>query len=254
MPKTYRAIQQWDNWLENFAGQNVLEAEKKILPSILSKFYGTQSLLIGSPRQYELLKSCVIPNQMLLSPMLRPGHQNNIFSIESGLHELPIASGSIDLVLLPHILEYIDNPRQALAEACRIVKPQGHIVIFGFNPISFWGFKKLWSKNKSPPWSGNFFSARSIKEWLWLADFELVAQKTFMYRPPVNNIKLYKKLEFMEWLGRKLHAPIGGIYLIVAQAKVIPLTPIKLTWKQKISDVRLPAIGMPRPTIRNQRL
>lgn len=54
--------------------------------------------------------------------------------------------------------------------------------------------------------------------------------------------------------GRKCHVPTGGVYLIVAQAKVIPLTPIKLTWKQKLSDVRLPAIGMPRPTIRNQRL
>jgi SAM-dependent methyltransferase len=253
LPKTYRAIQQWDQWLENFPGNSVLEAEKNFLPSILSQFYGTQSLLIGSPRQFELLKSSVIPSQILLSPLLSHLHHKNIYSIESGLHELPVASGSIDLVMLPHILEHIDNPRQALAEACRIVKPQGHIVLFGFNPYSLWGLKKLWTRHKNnPPWSGNFFSSSSIKEWLTLADFELIKHKTLLFRPPVN-ARLYKKLEFMEWIGRKLNAPIGGIYLIVAQAKVIPLTPIKLTWKQKLSDVRLPIMGVPRPTIRNQR-
>jgi SAM-dependent methyltransferase len=253
LPKTYRTIQQWDNWLEKFPGKMVLDAEKKILPSILAQFYGTQSLLIGSPRQLELLKSSVIPNQVLLSPLLSRHPPKNIFGIESGLHDLPIASGSVDLVLLPHILEYIDNPRQALAEACRIVKPQGHIVIFGFNPYSLWGIKKLWSREKHPPWSGNFFSASFIKESLALSDFELIKHKTFLYRPPVNAENFYNRLKFMEWLGRKLCLPMGGIYLIVAQAKVIPLTPIKLTWKQKLSDVRLPVIGVPRPTVRNQR-
>jgi SAM-dependent methyltransferase len=231
----------------------VLDAEKKALPALLAQFYGTQSMLIGSPRQFELLKSSMIPNQVLLSPLLSHQHNKNFFSIESGLHDLPIASGSVDLVLLPHILEYIDNPRQALAEACRIIKPQGHIVIFGFNPYSLWGIKKLLSHEKTPPWSGNFFSSSSIKEWLTLSDFELIKHKTFFYRPPLNSEKFFNKLKIMEWLGRHLHLPVGGIYLIVAQAKVIPLTPIKLTWKQKLSDVRLPVIGVPRPTVRNQR-
>ena len=54
--------------------------------------------------------------------------------------------GSIDLVILPHILECIDNPRQLLAEACRIIKPEGHIIICGFNPHSLWGLKKIMGK------------------------------------------------------------------------------------------------------------
>jgi hypothetical protein len=49
------------------------------------------------------------------------------------------------------------------------------------------------------------------------------------------------------------HLPMGGIYSLVAQAKVIPLTPIKLRWKQKLSDVKLTASigGIPKPTVRN---
>ena len=251
MAKTYRAIQQWDRWLADYPGQSILNAEKKILPSTLAQFYGSQALLIGSPRQQVLLNSSVIPNQLLLSPVHSHDHKTEFRSIESGLHELPIASGSIDLVIVPHMLEHIDNPRQALAEACRVIKPQGHIVIFGFNPISLWGLKKLWTTEKKLPWSSNFLAASVVKEWLSFSDFELVKHKTFLFRPPMQHEGLYKKLEFMEWFGRKCGAPFGGVYMIVAQAKVIPLTPIKLTWKQKLTDVRMPVMGVPRPSIRN---
>jgi SAM-dependent methyltransferase len=250
LAKTYRAIQQWDQWLSHFPGQSVLDAEKNFLPSTLAQYYGCQALLIGSPQQQVLLTSTVIPNQLLLSPLLSHNHKTELRSVECGLHELPIASGSIDLVMVPHILEYIDNPRQTLAEACRIVKPQGHIIIFGFNPISLWGLKKLYTKQTTPPWSGNFLAAAQVTQWLNLADFELVEHKTFFFRPPVNSVRLHHRLRFMEWLGRKIGAPLGGIYILIAQAKVTPLTPIKLSWKQKLSDVRMPVIGVPRPTIR----
>ena len=61
---------------------------------------------------------------------------------------------------------------------------------------------------------------------------------------------LFNKLSFMEWFGRKFHLPFGGIYTLIAQAKVIPLTPIKLRWKQKLSDVKLGSISLPKPTAR----
>ena len=157
MPKTYRAIQQWDHWLGHFPGHTVLDAEKKFLPPLLGQYYGSQALLIGSPRQHELLKTSVIPHQLLLSPLLSHQHQKNMRSIECGLHELPVASGSIDLVMLPHVLEFIDNPRQTLAEACRIVRPQGHIIICGFNPFSLWGLKKIWAARQKYSLVGKFY-------------------------------------------------------------------------------------------------
>ena len=230
----------------------MLAAEKNFLPHLISQYYGNQAILIGTPRQHVLLNASAIPNRYLLTPLLNPGHHHHIQTIESTLHELPVASGSIDLVVLPHILEYIDNPRQLLAEACRIIKPEGHIIICGFNPYSLWGLKKLWAKNDTIPWSGNFIPSSAIKKWLGFADFELVKQTTLLFRPPINHESTYHKFKFMDWLGRKLHLPFGGVYTLVAQAKVIPLTPIKLRWQQKLSDVKLRSIGMPKPTARNQ--
>ncbi|MES2218531.1 MAG: methyltransferase domain-containing protein [Pseudomonadota bacterium] len=254
MAKIFRKIQQLDRWLGSFPGLCILDVEKKILPSLLASYYGNQIVLIGTPHQQPLIKSNTIPNRILLSPLFNKHTQDTIHNVESDLTELPIASGSVDLVLLPHILEYLDNPRQLFGEACRIVKPEGHIIICGFNPYSMWGLRKWYSKHDKIPWSGNFIKAGIVKKWLALADFKITRQTRILYRPPIFYEKIYHHLKFLEWLGPKCYAPLGGIYILIAQAKVIPLTPIKLSWKQKISDVRLPVIGIPRPTIRNHPL
>jgi len=251
LAKTYHKIQHWDRWLAHFLGHAVLESERHFLSSVLSQYYGNQIILIGTPHQQTLLKSSAVPNQYLITPLFTQNKHGKIRTVESNLHELPIASGSVDLVLLPHILEYIDNPHQLFTEACRIIKPEGHIIITGFNPYSLWGLKKLWAKRTTIPWSGHFIKASQIKKWLSLADFELIKHSTHLYRPPVNHEKIYHQLAFLETTGKWFHSPFGGVYTVVAQAKVIPLTPIKLSWKQKISDVRLTNIGIPKPIARN---
>lgn len=248
--KTHRKIQQWDRWLEHFPGASVLATEQKFLPHVLAQYYGKHALLLGTPRQYSLLKASAVNHQFLLSPLLESNHYT-IRGIESEFSDLPVASGSIDLVILPHTLEFLDNPRQLLAEACRIVKPEGHIIICGFNPFSLWGLKKLFLRSKQIPWSGNFTSAVTIKKWLSYADFELVKHTNLLYRPPLNNQNIYKKLSFLEWLGNKMRIPFGGLYIVVAKAKVVPLTPIRLRWQQQVSGIRIPVMGMPKPTTRN---
>ena len=69
---------------------------------------------------------------------------------------------------------------------------------------------------------------------------------------PIEELSTFRKLKFMEWLGRRCWSPFGGVYMLVAQAKVIPLTPIKLSWKQKVTNIQLAPIGVPRPTIRDR--
>lgn len=248
MAKTHRAIQHWDHWLMQSLGSRVLDAEQQFLPHLLTDCYGKHALLIGAPSQSRLLKFSAIPHQALLSPIINKN--KSIHSIEGDFDELPIAPASIDLVLLPHILEYIDNPHQLLMEACRIVKPEGNIIIFGFNPYSLWGLKKrITHHNNTMPWSGNFMPASTVKKWLKLADFELIKHDTLLFRPPLQHHEsLYKKLKFIEWLGNKLWTPFGGVYMLMAKAKVTPLTPIKLHWKQQLSGVQISISG---PSIRN---
>ncbi|OGT53279.1 MAG: hypothetical protein A3E84_01515 [Gammaproteobacteria bacterium RIFCSPHIGHO2_12_FULL_42_13] len=227
----------WDQWLTHFLGENLLDAERQLLAKILSHSYGKHTLLIGVPRQYSLLKASVMPYSWLITPLPSKTKQSNY--IESNFDELPLQSGSVDLVVLPHTLEYVDNPRQVLAEACRVVKPEGCILICGFNPYSLWGLKKLFSQKKKTPWSNNFTPATTIKKWLKLADFEIINQQTTLFRPPFVNSEWYEKLRFLEQLSKVGCSAFGSVYMITAKAKVIPLTPIRLRWKQQLSGIRI---------------
>lgn len=246
MIKTYRVVQQWDHWLGQLLGQTLLKTEQQFLSTQFSERYGKYVLLIGVPRQHNLLDSLAITKHVVLSPLINKNKE--ITYIEGSYKELPIASGSVDLVVLPHTLEFLDNPRKLLNEACRLVKPEGDIVIFGFNPYSLWGLTKWWSGHKKVPWSGHFTPASKIINWLTLADFQLVRQDMLMFRPPLQHPSLLKKLAILEWAGTKSNAFFGGVYAITAKAKVIPLTPIKLHWKQQISTLQ---VTFPGPTMRD---
>ena len=45
------------------------------------------------------------------------------------MHALPFADGSFDLVVLMHALTYAAKPAQAVAEAARVLKPGGRLLL-----------------------------------------------------------------------------------------------------------------------------
>ncbi len=247
----YRTLQEWNQWLtQEILGRQLLQAEQEVSSAILNKFLGKHGLTVGVPHQANLLQSTTIPCQTLISPLVL--HEKVKNYIESDFHDLPIATGSIDIVLLPHSLEFTDKPRKLLADACRIVKPEGLIVIYGFNPYSIWGLKKAFAKPQSIPWSANFLHAHKVKSWLHLSDFALEQEKAMMFLPPINYENFYQKFHFIETTARKYLPFLGGVYILVARAKIIPLTPIRLRWKQRFSGIHIsPTTGYMRPRVIN---
>lgn len=238
MARSYRTLQHWNQWLaQHFLGQELLVAEEKLLGSLLARHFGKHALLLGVPKQIHLLSATAIPCHTLTTPLIC--HEKAYSIVESDFHELPFLTGSIDLAILPHTLEFVDNPRQLLTETCRIIKPEGLIVITGFNPYSIWGLKQLFSNRKEIPWKTNFIQAQNIKNWLQLADFAMEKHLSTLFRPPITHPNLFRKLGFFELIGEKCFPILGGSYMIMARAKVIPLTPIKMKWKQQLSGIRI---------------
>lgn len=238
MTHGYRKIQNWNHWLTHQAlGRMLVQSEQPLFSSLLENYYGKHALLIGVPNQMDLLQASEMACQSMVSPLMTEHHLTNY--IEGDFLELPFSTGSIDLVLLPHTLEWVDNPRQLLAEACRIIKPEGLIMVAGFNPYSAWGLKKSLNQNKHIPWSSHFIHGNLVKQWLRLADFTIEKQVGALYRPPISNVGIYKKLHFLEKIGSVCYPFFSGIYIFLARAKVIPLTPIKLRWKQPLPGIRI---------------
>lgn len=152
---------------------------------------------------------------------------------------LPFADTSLDLLLLPHRLEFSERPHQTLREAERVMMPEGHLLISGFNPFSLWGvtqaFKNIFSGRcctKTFPWNGKFIGLARLKDWLTLLSFEVVSVQTCCHVPPFEQKTWQRRFGFMNKLGPRWLPFMGGVYFIVAKKRVVGMTPLKPNWKK----------------------
>ncbi|MEE9160741.1 MAG: methyltransferase domain-containing protein [Gammaproteobacteria bacterium] len=225
--------QQLQDWFAGEHGTLLLDDERKKLAQQLYVLFGYHILQIGNIGGTYFLDSSKISHKMIANLVPdEQSEQNSGFCCNC--NNLPVAPDSIDVVVLPHVLEFEANPHQVLRESERVLIGEGHVVILGFNPWSLWGlWRLLLAWREKPPWQGHYIGLTRIKDWLKLLDFEVIKLERFYFRPPLRSLKLLNKLEFMEQLGRYCWSWFGGVYLLVAKKRVVPLTPIKLQWRTR---------------------
>jgi SAM-dependent methyltransferase len=216
------------DWFERPLGNYIRERERQILDAILPNLFGYHFIQLGTIFGDSILESTRIGHRICVQ-LEEEGQQQTGADLVCASDSLPIASDTIDVVVLPHILEYSPNPHKLLREIERIMIGEGHLVITGFNPWSLCGlWRLLLAWRDEPPWNGHFFSYTRIKDWFSLLDFEVIRIERFFYRPPLMNMKLLNRLSFLEKLGNYCWSIFGGIYIIVVRKRVIPLTPVKI--------------------------
>lgn len=135
---------------------------------------------------------------------------------------LPFASDSVDLVLLPHTLERVEEPEKVLREAERVLHGEGHVVVLGFHPLGPWGFGRYLGSR--PPWTGRFLSLWRLKIWLGVLGFELVEVRQILFRPPWRSKGMLLRSAFLDRLRWRLTA---GAYMVVARKRVFGMTPLR---------------------------
>ena len=237
---------QLDRWFAKAPGKTLLAAESNVLSDLLPRLFGYHLLQIGGPGQSEWLDAARIPHRIHLSPGC-PCHFKGSCLI-GNLEELPFAPDSIDVVLLPHMLEFTRHPQQILQEVYNILIPGGYVVILGFHTWSLWGLARLMKDHKEMPWRGTFYSSHRIRHWLTQLGYSIEDHKTLYFRPPLEDAEMLEKLSFMESIGSTLWPFLGGAYLILAKKRVASLTQIRPNSNHK--RVRIHN-SVPQPTARS---
>jgi SAM-dependent methyltransferase len=220
-------------WLEQPLGQYYIKSTKQKINSMISKSFGYHSLIIGEPE----LATCVV-NSPISHHILIHHHedsQRNIYSFCCARQDrLPIDTESIDIVYLANCLEMYPNPHEILREAYRVLRPEGRIIISGFNPWSIWG-GLCWLARifKIFPWRAKFIAALKLKDWLQLLGFSHLQTHGFFYYLPINQEHILSKMAILENLAGRFKLPFGAAYLLMAYKRVITLTPIVPDWNTK---------------------
>ncbi len=215
-------MQNQQSWLASPLGNYLTTQEQALYDQAVSNVFGFNAVQLGM-LELDLLQQCRMPFSF------RAGVRQGVVNCQST--QLPFVSASIDLILLPHVLEFSDDPHQTLREAERVLVPEGHIILSGFNPISAWGAKWALSRANEYPWHGHFLSLLRIKDWLALLGFEIVSLPMCCHALPFSNPAWLRRTHFIERLGQRWWPMMGGAYLIVARKKVLGMRVIRPDWK-----------------------
>lgn len=214
-----------DRWLETPQGRYVLDWEQKTLDAMVADVFGFNALQCGLP-QRDFLRSNRIP-------LRQKAAESGIVDVRCELTALPFASHSTDLIVLPHVLEFSDDPHQILREAERVLIPEGQIILIGFNPLSLWGVRKAIKRSGDFPWQGNYLSAPRLKDWLKLLGFEVDTGTFGCFAPPCDGQKWLQRWHFLEAAGHRWWDFSGGVYVLRAIKRTHAMRLITPNWRKK---------------------
>lgn len=217
-------------WFTQPPGRSLLAIEAHALRAVWPSLFSKVALQLGCAGPVDLLDACNAQVKVILD-------MPNVAGVPArrvhGLPELlPFDNRSVDIMLLPHTLEFADDPHTVLREVGRVLTPEGHVVILGFNPLSLWGLWRLLRRRRlSAPWNGHFLQLARIKDWLKLLDFEIAGGKMLYYRPPLTRETTMDRLRFLEKAGDRWWPLAGAVYLLVAKKRVAGMTPLRPEWR-----------------------
>jgi len=223
------------DWFEQPLGRSIQAIEVDRLRPLLASLYAVRAVQLGSIGSFEPLGCSEAPSRFLVDPV--PGNSDESRQLVRAFPEaLPFDTKSIDLMILPHTLDFSEQPHQVLREVERVLIPEGHVVIIGFNPVSLWGLRRLFSRRarRREPWNANFIGLRRIKDWLALMQFEITGGSMLYYRPPLSNPSLLDRLFVLDKIGDRWWPMMAGVYVLVARKRVAGLTPIRPKWRLQL--------------------
>lgn len=224
-------------WYATGLGRDLHASVAARVEAMLGNQYGLHCLQIGGTRRgVDLLTGPALFHRMHVSG-------DRYDSLRADPMHLPLATGSIDLVLLCHVLEFCADPHQLLREIDRVLKLDGRVLTVGFNPWSLFGVRSLFGERR-PPWSGQFYSPHRVEDWFALLGLHTQRRETIWLRPPLRHHGLRRRLAVCERLER-FTPGLGGVYLLLGRKHSIPFNPLPAR-RERVEAV--PAGNVVRPT------
>lgn len=225
-------------WLDTPAGNYVRAWQQARLDMLTADIFGFNAIQVGLP-QIHALRANRMPNKWLTDTHLPSTTEEGTpppIVVVHDFAELPFASQSLDLVVLPHVLEFAEEPHQVLREVERVLIPEGQVIISGFNPASLWGLRQVAGRISGAhflPQNGEFISLPRLKDWLKLLNMEVNRGHFGCYAPPCMTDKWLNRFSFMEQAGDRWWPYLGAVYIVQAIKRIRGMRLIGPAWTKK---------------------
>ena len=260
------SIIEWARWLQSPPGRTLLVWEQAQLDLAVTDLFGFHALQLGLA-ELEALRANRMPQRWVAIDLLRepqplplppvdealvnllpmlPGH-----ALLCDFDALPFANQSLDLVVLPHTLELARDPHDTLREVERVLRPEGRVVIAGFNPASLWGLRQSAGRLRQRlggdgplylPSAGDFIGYGRVRDWLRLLGFEVEHGRFGLWRPPLRSERGLARMAWLETAGAHGWPVLGAVYLIEAVKRVRGMRLVGLERRRSSAAHAAPAV------------
>ena len=241
-----------EGWLQTPAGVYVRAWEQTCLDNLTADIFGFNAVQIGMP-QIDALAANRMPYKWLADSKVRPAPAAGAQQAASAAPlrpvaltldytELPFASHSMDLVVLPHVLEFSTDPHQVLREVERVLIPEGQVIICGFNPASLWGARHVMRRVGGAsflPRTEELITMPRMKDWLKLLNMTASQSHFGCYAPACRTEKWLHRYAFMDNAGPRWWPFFGGVYIVQAIKRVKGMHLIGPAWTKKSASTQV---------------
>ncbi|BBA37202.1 methyltransferase type 11 [Methylocaldum marinum] len=220
LPHLRQAFLEW--YHATTLGQILQTIEASFLQGSLNPTYNQKILQVdqlGCENLY--IHEPFIQNFFLVGREQSPGpYVRHI--IRANPEALPVASETIDILILPHVIDFEFNRHQILHEVERVLKPNGRLFILSLNPWSVRGIIQYLPR-RSSFWRPNFISSYRLLEWLSLLKFDAEFSAAF-------SIASSKVIQKPDSVFSKSRANLSFAFGIKAIKRTYTLIPIQPKW------------------------
>ncbi|MGC8119001.1 class I SAM-dependent methyltransferase [Marinobacter sp. VGCF2001] len=221
----------FERWVQTPLGRALLASQRAVLDSKLQALTGARQLQVGLSHRLPLASGTDFAQKIITCPVWHTHMPDGVAVCDAD--ELPFPGSSMDLVILHHAADFSPDPHQVLRESARVLRGEGRIALIGFNPLSFWGLRRLVSRHRVGPWGGRFLMRSRMEDWLRLLGFELEASATYFCTLPLqrrNGTALSR--DRLAGRSRPHLLPTGAYYCILARKReYAPIRP-RASWRK----------------------
>lgn len=211
-----------ESWYQSSASGGRLRAQaSEDMSLILDEWFGYHILVVGVDAGFDIKSMTRVQHLSTILPATSQAVKDKS-SILACDEQLPIATESVDVVVLLNALELSEEPHRVLREVHRILTPHGHLLLVSSNPLSLRG---VWNaltglfRSKRGP-ANNGLSVSKLHDWLTLLNFSVAPVRHKLWLPFSASGRLGGVIERLDnWLAEH-NIPPGSAYVMFANKMV----------------------------------
>ncbi len=249
---------QLKRWYQSTAaGSRLRDQVASDMALILDEWFGYHLLVVGVDIGVDISSLTRVQHISTILPV-GADIENSKSPIRSLDEQLPIATESVDVVVILNTLELSEQPHQVLREAHRVLTPHGHLLVLGSNPFSLGGLWQFFIRTVTMGGQKRrSLSPAKLQDWLNLLHFSTAPIRHKLILPLAGGGRLGRIMALCDnWLTEH-NIPLGSAYVMYANKMVAgyinPVKPERIKARLMGLPGAKPVVGARKSTARNHR-